>query len=128
MILSVIDLLKTDSAVNGVVGGKIFSKRANQTVLPPYILIHKISTTPAHTKSGVSTLDQVRIQVDTISATRSGADTLADAVRAALDRKSGIFSSVTVQQTDFQDQRDEFDTESDYYRVSQDYIFRIELS
>lgn len=123
-------VLKANSALSTLVGGRIFLNVIPQTKALPAVVINIISTIPANTKSGVSTLDQVRCQVTCLAQTTGTydgqlkAEEIANAVRTAFDYTSGTSAGITVERVSFQSQSSAFDSnagEDGVYLVYQDY-------
>lgn len=96
-----------------------------------YIVFYRNTTIPYDTKSGRSTLDEAQVQVNCFSKSALGAANLAENVRGALDRKSGIANGVTVQSIQFINQVSLFEFNETYnnkglYQISQFYQCRVE--
>ena len=123
-------ILKANSALSTLVGGRIFLNVIPQKKQLPAIVINVISTIPYNTKTEASSLDQVRVQVTIMaetSATSDGqikADEIAEATRTALDYVTGTYNGVTVTRCAFQNQNNAFDSgagQDGVYLVYQDY-------
>lgn len=91
------------------------------------IVYHVISDIPLTSKDGTSHVDTYRIQINCYSSNYGGACTLAQAVRTALDRKSGSYGNLTVDQVNFIDQGSDYDLEMNETGIRQDYYLRIKL-
>jgi hypothetical protein len=101
------------TALSGLASGKVYPLVAPEKVTAPYIVYSRISSTPENTLDGGSTIDLVRIQVDTYANTYSACKNLAESVRVAME--SGVVKSTM--QTD----QDLFEPDLKVYRISQDY-------
>jgi hypothetical protein len=90
-----------------------------------------ISSYPYNTKSGVSTFDWYRFQIDCFARTSEETDALAAAVRALLDNYTGTSSSVVIDRIYFDGEHDAVESvedegaREDYFRRSQDYIIAV---
>ena len=91
------------------------------------VVYHVISDVPTTTKDGTSKLDTYRIQINCYSSNYGGACDLAQAIRTALDRKSGTYGTLSVDQVNFIDQGSSYDLEMNETGVRQDYYVRIKL-
>ena len=122
--------LKSNTALNTLVGGRIYLNVMPQGKQLPSVVINIISNIPTNTKSGVSTLDQIRVQITCMAQTTGTYDgqlkveEIAEAVRTAFDYTSGTLEGVTVERTAFQNQNSAFDSsagQDGVYLVYQDY-------
>jgi hypothetical protein len=107
-------ILSSSAAVTGVVGTRIYPQQMPQTAQFPALTFTTISTVPNNTKSGVSSMDRLRIQVTMVANLQSTIDDLGSKVRTALD----YYVSAPVQLISFQSENDTFDEGS-----GQDGIF-----
>jgi hypothetical protein len=107
-------ILSSSAAVTGVVGTRIYPQQMPQTTAFPALTFTTISTVPNNTKSGVSTMDQLRIQVTMVANLQSTIDDIGTKVRTALD----YYVSAPVQLISFQSESDTFDEGS-----AQDGVF-----
>jgi len=71
---------------------------------------------------GPSGFAHPRFQVDAWATTYTGAKTLADAIRGALDGYRGTASGTRIGSCLIDSERDIYESEIKIYRVSQDYI------
>lgn len=123
MIGKAIYTILNGSIANQVTG--IFPVVAPQNSVFPYVIYQDVTTLPNDIKDGPSPLDQVRIQIDSYAKSKAEADTIAAAVRTALDRYSGTVESVTIDSIKFLDQFDNaFEEELSIYRVTQEFEVR----
>lgn len=85
-------LLKNEATVTAIVGSganaRIFPTRAPQTYAAPYITYLEIGTVPTNQKDAVSGFDKVDFDVDLWGSDYTVLETLAAAVRLALDYKT----------------------------------------
>ena len=105
---------------------------ANGSVVLPAVRITEIAVEPSDTKTGASTLDAIRVQIDSYAMSMLTAQQLDEAVRGAIDRYRG---SVTVAGTGgatyfvdgirFETRNQTMETEKDIFRISTDYQVRI---
>lgn len=131
-------LLAADATVTGIVGTdsgggyKIYPVTVPQLEALPQVRITEIAVEPYDTKSGASTLDAIRVQIDCYSASMLTTQQLEEAVRAKIDRHRG---SVTVAGTGgatyfvdgirFENRNQTMETEKDIFRASADYQVRV---
>ena len=110
--LAIIDILRNNSSVTSLIGGagtnaRIYPYDIPQKAVYPCIVVTLEDIEPSDTKDGVSDLDTEYIKVESIDTKLkdtekgSGAYHIAEAVRSALDRTSGTYSSVIVQSIQF---------------------------
>lgn len=95
-------ILQNTSGVTSLVSTKVYLGRARQTALKPFVLVEANGIDPTDQKpgtdTGVSRLDQEEILVFCYGTTYTEAQTLAIAVRAALDKKVGAtYNGINVQ-------------------------------
>ena len=86
---AVYTILSGASGVTAITSTRIYPDTVPQNAAFPYAVFQVIGTQPTDTKEGVSKLDVVRVQVDCYSENYDTTDTLATAIRAALDRYAG---------------------------------------
>lgn len=82
-------ILNAASGVTNITSTRIYPDTVPQNASFPYVVYQVIGTQPTDTKDGASRLDVVRFQVDCYSTDYDTTDTLAAAVRTALDRYAG---------------------------------------
>lgn len=120
------NILADDAGVGAQVANRIYPAPAPQGVTVPYVTYQVISVEPHDTKSGVSTVDRFRVQVDTWARNASDAATISAAIRTALDRYTpGAVSGVTVDGIRFDTERTDYEQDTDLRRKSADYNIRI---
>jgi hypothetical protein len=96
-----------------------------------WVSYRMISNLPYNTKSGVSSFDWYRFQIDIFARTYAECDTLAAAVRTAMDDYSGTASSVVIDRIYFDGEWDTVESvedeeaREDYFRRSQDYMIAV---
>lgn len=132
-------ILSADATVQGLVGldadgdgYKIYPVTIPQKEALPQVRIIEVAVEPFDTKTGASTLDAIRVQLDSYAASMLTAQQIDEAVRAAIDRYRG---SVTVTGTGgatyfvdgirFESRNQTMETEKDIFRVSSDYQVRV---
>lgn len=132
-------ILAADATTTGLVGQdaagqgwKIYPLTIPQKEAPPFVRVTTIAVEPSDTKTEESTLDAIRVQIDTYAATMLKAQQIDEAVRLAIDRYRG---SVTVSGTGggtyfvdgvrLENRNETMETEKDIFRISTDYQVRI---
>jgi hypothetical protein len=122
-------LLSNNAPTTGVVGANIYPQQAPQTTTFPFIVITQVSNVPNNTKSGVSTMDTMRVQVTMIHNTQALLDTLGGYVRTALDFVNNqTIQGVKVQYITYQGESDAFDEgagQDGAFLKYQDYLLTI---
>lgn len=113
-------------------GVRIYPLTVPQQAARPYVRITEVAVEPSDTKTGASTLDAIRVQIDSYADSMLTAQQIDEAVRGAIDRYRG---SVTVAGTGgatyfvdgvrFESRNWTMETEKDIFRISSDYQVRI---
>jgi len=88
----------------------------------PLILYTKISGDRDHTLRGASGHAHPRFQIEAWSESYTGAKTLADAIRNALDDYTGTAAGTVIGSCLIDSERDIYESEIEVYRVAQDYF------
>jgi hypothetical protein len=111
--------------VTNLVSTRIRPSRAAQSDVYPYIVYEKISEPSLQTKDGNSGWYKARYQLSILATSLASVQTIADAVRTALDGVGGTIAGFTVQRITFEDERDIFNDNSaidGVYMLQQDYF------
>ncbi len=113
-------------------GYRIYPMTRPQNSPLPAVRIVTIAVEPSDTKTGASTLDAIRVQIDSYAKSMLTAQQLDEAVRGTIDRYRG---SVVVAGTGgatyfvdgirFENRNETMETEKDIFRISTDYQVRI---
>lgn len=122
--------LSADAGVSAICSSRIYPLTIPQKASYPAAVITVIANEPSDTKTGASTLDAWRVQIDSYAATMLAAQQLDSAIRSAIDRFRG---TVTVTgDTDYfvdgiryENTNDIMEGEKDIFRRSTDYQIRI---
>jgi len=122
---AIYSILKANSPVNTAASGGIYTLRAKQSAVPPYVITRVEDIQPHDTKDGVSTTDHYFIVIETYAKTYALAEDLSDKVRTALDRFSGTIASVNVNSIVFETKVDFYDEAAEFHRHEQDFMVRI---
>lgn len=99
--------------LSGVAGGRVYPLLIPEKSPLPAISYSRIGTTPSRNMSGATTIDQVRIQVDTYADTYAQAKSVGASVRSLLENSSA--KAILQSELDF------YESELRKFRVSQDY-------
>lgn len=118
-------LLSADADVSAIVGDRIYPQIAAQGASFPFVVYVLQDTSPSDTKSGVSTLDEVRYDIVVASETYAEASDLTNKIRAVLDRYSGTVSGVVIDSIQFIDLDADNDPETETFLTSSEYIIRV---
>jgi hypothetical protein len=116
--------------VTNLVSTRIRPSRAAQSDVYPYIVYEKISEPSLQTKDGNSGWYKARYQLSILATSLASVQTIADAVRTALDGVGGTIAGFTVQRITFEDERDIFNDNSaidGVYMLQQDYFLTIQV-
>lgn len=105
--------------------GRLEPMRVLQAVAEPYMVYQVISNSPSDTKSGVSKLDVVRLQVSVFGNTYAEVDALATTVRTTLDRYRGTKVNTVIDHIVFENEVDMFDDGAAYYHRAVDFFVRV---
>lgn len=118
-------LLSAATGVTSKVSTRIFPDMATQTAIYPFIVYSVIATDPTDTKEGVSALDAVTVSVVSYATKYTDAVDLSEAVRTALDRKTGTHGTISVQSIRFSGQRSlSIEWDKHVYIIEQEYVVR----
>lgn len=122
---AIYSILTGDSAVSALVGSRVYPQIAAQGAAFPFVVYLVNDLTPSDTKSGVSTLDEVRYEVLAIAETYAEAADLNEKIRTALDRYTGTVSGVVIDSIQFTELEVDFDDNSETYIVNSEYVIRV---
>lgn len=122
---AIYSILTGDSDVNAIVSGRVYPQVAKQGAVFPFVVYVLQDVQPSDTKSGVSTLDEVKYDVVVACETYSEASDLTQKIRTALDRYTGTVSGVTVDSIQFTDLDVDNDPGTETYVTSSEYIIRV---
>lgn len=101
-----IDLIKTDTAIDAVVSGRVYPARRPQGVAYPSIVATRISGSPGYADDGEIGLQQARMQVDSAAMSYTAAKDLAQLVRARLTAFAGVHYGITFSYVMLDEERD----------------------
>lgn len=100
------------------VGMKVYPNVAAENAVAPYVVITRISTTPANALRGRVGLDRVRLQVDVYASTLSEAASISHTIRDILE----ALKTDTTYMPMLEDQSDDWDSNAELYLRSSDYF------
>ena len=118
-------ILTEDAGVSAVVGNKVYPQIAAQGAAFPFVVYVLQDNSPSDTKSGVSTLDEIRYDIVAAAETYASLSSLTERIRLALDRYTGTVSGVVVDSIQFIDLDVDNDPATETYVSSSEYILRI---
>ena len=118
-------ILTEDAGVSAVVGNKVYPQIAAQGAAFPFVVYVLQDNSPSDTKSGVSTLDEIRYDIVAAAETYATLSSLTERIRLALDRYTGTVSGVVVDSIQFIDLDVDNDPATETYVSSSEYILRI---
>lgn len=122
---AIYDILVNDADVNAIVSGRVFPQIAAQGAAFPFAVYVLQDTSPSDTKSGVSTLDEVRYDIVAAAETYAEASDLTEKIRLALDRYTGTVAGVVIDSIQFIDLDVDNDPDTETYVSSSEYILRV---
>lgn len=122
---AIYSILVNDADVNAIVSGRIFPQIAAQGAAFPFAVYVLQDTSPSDTKSGVSTLDEVRYDIVVAAETYAEASDLTEKIRLALDRYTGTVAGIVVDSIQFIDLDVDNDPDTETYVSSSEYILRV---
>lgn len=122
---AVYTMLSGDSGVTALTSTRIWVGHAPQVSSMPYISIYDIAGEHITDLLGGSNLRKGRVQIDCYGATKTSANAVAVAARAATEGKSGTYNSMTISGTWIESDNSEFispasGVETGIHRVSFD--------
>jgi len=122
---AIYSILTSDSDVSSIVGTKVYPQIAAQGATFPFIVYLLVDIDPSDTKSGVSTLDEVRYEVIAAAETYAEVADLTNKIRTALDRYTGTVAGVVIDSIQFTDIDTSNDVNNEVYVTSSEYIIRV---
>jgi len=122
---AIYSILTSDSDVSAIVGTRVYPQIAAQGAAFPFVVYVLQDTSPSDTKSGVSTLDEVRYDIVVASETYAEVSDLTEKIRTALDRYSGTVAGVVIDSIQFTDLDVNNDPGTETYLTSSEYIIRV---
>ena len=130
MIQGIIEILTEDTGVQNVVGKsklgsevyKVYTVRAPQNELSPYITVFKLPGTPTQAKNETSSLDVCRFRVFGYVTNYKDRDAITEAIRAALDAKKSVTNNgITFLSIWYETDSDGFDDSAQQYVAIVDF-------
>jgi hypothetical protein len=118
-------ILTEDAGVSAIVGTRVYPQVAAQGAAFPFVVYVLQDNTPSDTKSGVSTLDEIRYDIVAAAETYSALSSLTERIRLALDRYSGTVSGIVVDSIQFTELDVDNDPATETFVSSSEYILRI---
>ena len=118
-------ILTEDAGVSAIVGNKVYPQIAAQGAAFPFVVYVLQDNSPSDTKSGVSTLDEVRYDIVAAAETYTELSSLTERIRLALDRYTGDIGGVEIDSIQFIDLDVDNDPATETYVSSSEYILRI---
>ena len=118
-------ILTEDAGVSAIVGNKVYPQIAAQGAAFPFVVYVLQDNSPSDTKSGVSTLDEVRYDIVAAAETYTELSSLTERIRLALDRYTGDLGGVEIDSIQFIDLDVDNDPATETYVSSSEYILRV---
>jgi len=120
-------ILKNDSEVSAVTT-RIFPVILPQGASLPAIVYQQVSDPSFKDIAGVTNYGNTRMQINIFSGKYSEAKSLTKKVKSALNNYSGIVDTTDVHQITVEDEIDDFEPTTQFYRVIVDVIVRFTKS
>jgi len=122
---AIYSILTNDSDVSALIGTRVYPQVAAQEAAFPFVVYVLQDNTPSDTKSGVSTLDEIRYDIVAAAETYSELTDLTEKIRTALDRYTGTVEGVVVDSIQFTELDVDNDPATETFVSSSEYILRI---
>ncbi len=118
-------ILSLDPDLVALTGNRIYPVVAQQREVYPILTYQIIANSPSDTKSGVSTVDQVRVQFNCFDKNPDQAHLMDTYLRAAIDRYPHVtIADIHLDGIRYLDTTDSFDDEVKIHMVMSDYYIR----
>ncbi len=126
---AIYSILKDDTVIDTLVADRVYPISAPQRYSFPLIVYSVISVVPYDTKSGPSTVDEVRIQIDSFSKTYSNMVGIDSAIRSAMDRYSHtMVGDMQLDGIRYLNSQESKDSELNYFHRVSDFQVRVKRS
>ena len=122
---AIYSILTENAGVSAIVGNKVYPQIAAQGAAFPFVVYVLQDNSPSDTKSGPSTLDEVRYDIVAAAETYASLSSLTERIRLALDRYTGDLGGVEIDSIQFIDLDVDNDPATETYVSSSEYILRI---
>ena len=122
---AIYSILAENSGVSTVVGTRIYPQIAEQGAAFPFIVYVLRDIEPSDTKSGASTLDEIRYDIIAAAETYAALASLTERIRLALDRFSGTVSGIVVDSIQFTDLDVTNEPDTETYLSSSEFVVRV---
>lgn len=113
--------LLADATIAGLVSTRCYPTHLPQAPTLPALVYHKITGERTYHSGGADGLAGIRFQIDSYGESVEAAKGLAEAVRKRLSGYKGAAGSTEIYAGFLVDDSDNWDSELQTYRVSQDY-------
>lgn len=122
-------IIAANATANALLNGRVYPGVIDNGKGFPAAAVTRAGTEANATKTGVSGVDFVRVQLDIYGRTYGEAETVSEAVRTALDYYSGSVTSgsdtVNVDHIDYLGTIDNFEDSPELHRVIAEYMVHI---
>ena len=122
---AIYSILTENAGVSAIVGNKVYPQIAAQGAAFPFVVYVLQDNSPSDTKSGPSTLDEVRYDIVAAAETYADLSSLTERIRLALDRYTGDIGGVEIDSIQFIDLDVDNDPATETYVSSSEYILRV---
>lgn len=129
-------LITSNPKAFSLLGLRVYPLLVPKTATFPSVCIQVVSNLPSDTKTGVSGVDIIRLQIDSYATTYAAAADTDEAVRGAIDKYMGVVNvtgvslpasgqNFTIGGIKYETTQDIFEDQSEIFRLSSDYIVRL---
>lgn len=118
---AIYSILSNHNSVTNIVSNRVYPVRAYNDAPFPYVVYTLISNDPVNEKHRVSTADIVSFQVSCFANNHEQAADLSEAVREALEKQSGTFNGIEVEDIAVISTNTGFDEDQDVHHIPLDF-------
>ena len=118
-------ILTGDQTLVDLVSSRIYPEAAPENVVSPFVVYSVQSVDPIRVKNSTSTMDTANFEVFTSAVDYATAMEINDAIRTAMERRSGNFQGVAIDSIEFIDENVEIEIESREYLSELRFRIRI---
>ena len=118
------DILSTTTAVTNLISTRVYPVIAPQSAAMPFAVYTIASDTPSDTKSGVSKLDILRVQIDIYATTYAAAIAVDEAIRTRLDKLQTTAAGLTIDGIKYINKSTFYEAEGESFRIGSEYEVR----
>lgn len=123
---AIYNLLKDDASVGALIGDRIYPGIIPDGVTYPAVTYSELSQVFDETKDGPLPTGQHGFDVDIYAYEYAGAQSIASAIKSALDWYTGTVNTVVIERIRLIDQTDlPYEDEKELFHIAQEYSIRV---